>query len=232
MLVLTSSPSYQSTRMASRRSKKSFVRKTMPYVNYLDNGKIDLASTIQKFNIDLEAATIFSRQGLLLTPNVLEEYQLMANLDIELVNSWVAEEGGYAKLNKASIGKVSGKFTAYLTENAEAWAKEEEARSNRAKNRRSNVFKAYKQLGRDIAPEPTIIMSVMLLSAVSPSDIEEEQEAIKEEIQEMIGEEILGRIQGPGGGLGLGKDEKGKLTDLAPKLTFGKIVRQGKPPKA
>jgi hypothetical protein len=216
--------------MASRRSKKSFVRKTMPYVNYSDDGKIDLDSTIQKFKMDLEAATIMSRQGLLLTPNVLEEYQLMANLDIDLVNSWVAEFGGFAKLDKGSIAKVGAKFTAYLTENAEAWAKEEEARANRAKNRRSNVFKAYKQLGREIAPEPTIIMSVMLLSSVSPNDIEEEQEAIKEEIQEMIGEEILGRIQGPGGGLGLGKDEKGKVTDLAPKLTFGKIVRQGKQP--
>lgn len=216
--------------MTSRKSKKYFVRKTIPYAVYLDGGKIDLASSSRKFKMDLEAATILSRQGLLLTPNVLEEYQIMANLDIDTINSWVAEFGGFAKLDKASIAKVGAKFTAYLTENAEAWAKEEEARANRAKNRRSNVFKAYKQLGREIAPEPTIIMSVMLLSSVAPSDIDEEQEAIKEEIQEMIGEEILGRIQGPGGGLGLGKDEKGKLTDLAPKLTFGKIVRQGKKP--
>lgn len=214
--------------MASRKSKKYYVRKTIPYAVYLDGGKIDLASSTQKFNMDLEAATILSRQGLQLTNNVIEEYQIMANLDIETVNSWVSEFGGFAKLDKAAITKVGAKFTAYLTENADAWAKEEEARANRAKNRRSNVFKAYKQLGRDIAPEPTIIMSVMLLSQVSPADIEEEQEAIREEIQEMIGEEILGRIQGPGGGLGLGKDEKGKLTDLAPKLTFGKIVRQGK----
>ena len=129
------------------------------------------------------------------------------------IDGWVSDNGGYDALSdKARLTAVINKFSKYLTDHVQEWAKAAEESEKRSSNRRKNIFEAYKQLDTHIAPQPEVVMAVCLVSGVKPSESKNEQAAIAEEIEKMMSEQILGVILGPSGGLCLCKDSAGKET--------------------
>lgn len=228
MLALTCLFIYKPNTVA-RKNRQIKARVLLPYAVY-SNDQIDLDGTVNKFKMDLEMVALLIRAGNRITPQLLEEYQIMAKLDLDVVQAWIDEAGDLSK--KGAIDGVTKRFSAYLHENADAWAKADELKKARDKNRRANIYSAYSKLGRLIAPEKTVVMSVMLLSGVSPDEIEDETKLIEVEIERMITDQILGRKAGPTGGLGLGKTADGKPTAIHDDLQYVQtMVRKGNPDK-
>lgn len=222
------------TYLATSRKKVAVktAAKLLPYAVYSDNNEIDLDSTLVKFKMDLNQMAILILSGQKITTQLIEDYQIMENLNIELVQGWIDEAGAENLGKKGVIDGIVKKFHAYLSENAETWAQSEAKAKVRAENRRANIYKAYEQLGKLIAPEPTVVMSVLLISGVAPAEIGDETKAIEIEIEHMVTEKILGRKRGPTGGLGVAKDSHGKATKIAGELAFEPFTRQGKSPPA
>lgn len=215
--------------MATNRKKVAPKRvvKLLPYAVYNEKEEIDLDQTLVKFKMDLNQVAMLILDGYRVTPKLLEDYQ-MENLNIELVQSWIDEAGAENLGKKGIIDGIVKKFHDYLKENADVWAQAEAKAKVRAENRRANIYKAYDQLGKLIAPEPTVVMSVLLISGVSPAEIADETKAIEVEIEHMVTEKLLGRKRGPTGGLGVAKDANGKATKIAAELAFEPFTRQGK----
>lgn len=194
-------------------------------------GTVLWESTHEQLTIDLShLAMLYRHHG-----RKTEELEVfMSNLDWNSeVESWIDAAGGWEGLaTKAAQAKVVGNFEKLLKKQQKEMAQLEKERAERAENRRANIYAAYESLGTEIAPEPTVIMSTMLVAGVSPSDIGDEQEALKEEIHEMLAEEILGRVAGPSGGLLLCKTAEGEPTETyterkagGTNIVHGAIVR-------
>lgn len=201
------------------------------YAAWNAHGEVSLEATIKKFRSHLEYAIYLFRRDGCVDVNELEEQML----DIDWTNkveAWVNEAGGYSALNsKGKIDSVVKHFSTYLSENIQKWKEEEEESKRAEESRRANIFKAYEELETEIAPEPIIVQTVLMISKTKPKRIKEESENIKDEIGRMIVEQHLGRIQGPQGGLALAKKANGQMTEASKVkgLTYGAIVRERKP---